>query len=232
MSPGLAHLLMRLYPRSWRVRYGAEFEALLESEHSVLRTSANVAWSALCERILPTRSSIEEPGSFSFQVSSWCIRAPWLAFALVPVALLAGAWFLALCVLWSGWKVFLPGADTPFVPVHGFREMCYFNAGRALYFSAPVLVGWAIAFITARQKHIVAWPTIGLVLIALLGGTAQVHAGRTVVPGWVGHINMHFAFGPSVHGVPDGLLHTLVILLLSALPLFLARSRKACTLLP
>jgi hypothetical protein len=31
MNPALARLLTRLYPRPWRERYGAEFEAFLQT---------------------------------------------------------------------------------------------------------------------------------------------------------------------------------------------------------
>lgn len=55
MNPTLARLLTRLYPRPWRVRYGAEFEAFLEMGRGDLRTSANVVWSALSEHIFPLR---------------------------------------------------------------------------------------------------------------------------------------------------------------------------------
>jgi hypothetical protein len=54
MSPKLAHLLIRLYPPAWRERYGAEFEALLQSGPGGLRASANVVWSAIHEHIVPT----------------------------------------------------------------------------------------------------------------------------------------------------------------------------------
>ena len=57
MNPRLAHLLMLLYPRPWRERYGTEFEALLQSGCGDLRTSANVVWSALCEHVIPTRET-------------------------------------------------------------------------------------------------------------------------------------------------------------------------------
>src|SRR5579859_1830609 len=33
---------------------------------------------------------------------------------LAPLLYLAGAYFVACFILWSGWKMFLPGADTPF----------------------------------------------------------------------------------------------------------------------
>jgi hypothetical protein len=64
MNPRLARLLTRLYPRSWRERYGEEFEAHLETGADNLRTSANVIWAALHERILPTRREDQPALSF------------------------------------------------------------------------------------------------------------------------------------------------------------------------
>jgi hypothetical protein len=56
MNPRLAHSLARLYPRRWRDRYGEEFEAFLQSgSGGSLRTSVNVACSALSEHNFPTR---------------------------------------------------------------------------------------------------------------------------------------------------------------------------------
>ena len=57
MNPRLAGLLARLYPRSWRERYRAEFEELLETGRGDFRTVANVVWSGLHERICPTEDS-------------------------------------------------------------------------------------------------------------------------------------------------------------------------------
>jgi len=50
-----ARLLTRVYPRDWRDRYGAEYEALLEDSPGDLRTAANAAYSGLREHILPSR---------------------------------------------------------------------------------------------------------------------------------------------------------------------------------
>jgi hypothetical protein len=222
MNPRLAHLLVCLYPRLWRQRYGAEFESLLQTGRGDLRASANVVWSALCERIFPTPGLKMEQSQFQ----SWCVRAPWAMFGLAPLFFLAGAWCVALLILWSGWKIFLPGADTPFVRIDGFA-IFYFQVGRLLYLGAPILVGWGIGLIAARQRLKAVWPAVGLILIALIGGTAQVHASRTAVPGGVGHIRMDFALGTSVHGIPDGLFHALVILSLAVLPYLIWRLQKA-----
>jgi hypothetical protein len=58
MNPRLAHLLLRLYPRAWRERYGDEFEALLLAGRAGIRNELgavlNVAGSALKERVSPT----------------------------------------------------------------------------------------------------------------------------------------------------------------------------------
>jgi hypothetical protein len=80
MNPRLTLRLMRLYPRVWRERYGEEFEALLETSHPGLRTSANVVWSALREHIFPTGGrTMDHPYSFGV-----IVRKP---SAFLPIAM-------------------------------------------------------------------------------------------------------------------------------------------------
>jgi hypothetical protein len=222
MNPRLAHLLVCLYPPPWRERYAAEFEALLQTGRGGLRASANVVWAALQERIFPTAGLRTE----QVQFQSWCVRAPWAMFGLAPLFLLAAAYFVACLVLWSGWKIFLPGTNTPFVQIDGFA-IFYFGVGRLLYYSSPILIGSGIGLIAARQRLKAVWPTVGLVLIALIGGAAQVHASRPAVPGGVGHISMDFAVWHSVQGISYGLFHALVILSLTVLPCLIRRLQKA-----
>ena len=163
------------------------------------------------------------------QFQSWCVRAPWAMFGLAPLFVLAGAWFVALLILWSGWQMFLPGADTPFVPVggpiYGFANL-YFQLDRAFFFGAPILVGWGIGLIAARQRLKMAWPIAGLVLLALISGAAGVNASRKAVPGGFGHISMNFTFGQTDPLLPYGLLHGLVVLTLMALPYLIWRLRS------
>jgi hypothetical protein len=66
MNHAVAHLLTRLYPREWRERYGAEFEAFLQSDRGGLSAAANVFWSALSEHIVPTQGGNMDrlPNSF------------------------------------------------------------------------------------------------------------------------------------------------------------------------
>jgi hypothetical protein len=54
MNSRLAHLLVCLYPRHWRERYGEEFEALLQADAGDIQTFANVALSALHEHTRAT----------------------------------------------------------------------------------------------------------------------------------------------------------------------------------
>jgi hypothetical protein len=145
------------------------------------------------------------------QFQSWCARAPWAMFGLVPVVVLAGSYLLACLILWSGWSIFLPGTDTPFVRLQG-PAIFYFGVGKLIYFGAPIFTGWGIGVIAARQRFNVAWPAAGLVLIALIGVTARVHASGAAIPGGVGHISMNFAFQRS------GLFHAAVIVLITILP--------------
>jgi hypothetical protein len=230
MNSKLVRLLVRLYPRAWRDRYGAEFAALLETgrgglrmpARTLFRTAANVVWSALGERIFPTVGGNMEQSRFQ----SWCLRAPWAMFGLAPFVLLMAAYAVACLILWSGWKMFLPGAETPFVPIDGFA-IVYFQAGRLLYFIAPILIGWAIGLVVGRQKLKAAWPVVGWVLIALIGGMVQVHTSRPAGPGGAGHVSIGFNLGASGQAIPDGLLHALVILSLTVLPYLVWRLLSA-----
>jgi hypothetical protein len=167
------------------------------------------------------------------QFKSWSARAPWAVFGLAPLLILSAAWFIALLILWSGWQIFLPGADTPFgvTRVDSFGNL-YFQLGKAIYLSAPFLVGWCIGLVASRQRLNAVWPMAGLVLTAYMAGTGHVQASRSTVPGGLGHIRMDFTLGPAVHGIPGSLFNALIILSITALPyliwrLLSARSRLA-----
>jgi hypothetical protein len=163
------------------------------------------------------------------QFRSLSVRAPWVTFGLAPLVLLAVAYFVACLILWSGWKIFLPGTNTPFVRINGFAVF-YFGVGRWVYYGAPILIGWGIGFIAARQRFRAAWPTVGLVLIALIGSMAQVHAGRTASPGGVRYISMGFTLGSSIQSISYGLFHALVILSVTVLPCLIWRLQKTHSL--
>jgi len=163
------------------------------------------------------------------EFQSWAVRAPWAMFGLAPIGFLAVAWSVALLILWTGWNIFLPQADSPFAPSTGPMygvENAYFQAGRMIYFGAPIFVGWVIGMIAARQRLKTVWPRLGAALVALIASTAQVHAGRTEVPDRIGHISMNFNFGSSVQDVSSCLTHAFVIMSLAALPYIVWRLRR------
>lgn len=84
MTPRLAHLLTRLYPRAWRDRYAAEFEQLLETTPANLRTSLNVVASAFTEHIAPTQGAPMNPAPLQPNSFNAIVRQP---AAFVPVAM-------------------------------------------------------------------------------------------------------------------------------------------------
>ncbi len=168
------------------------------------------------------------------QFQSWSARAPWAMFGLAPLILLAVAYFIACIYLWSLWQIFLPGADTPFGhgnpgPIYGFQNICM-QAGKFYYFGAPILVGWAISIIAARQRVKAVWPIAGAALIALMGSAAQIHASRTAVPDGLGHIRIDFALGASLQDIYGHLVYALVILTLTVLPYLIWQLRNAHSL--
>jgi hypothetical protein len=81
MNSHLSRLLVRFYPRPWRKRYGAEFEAMLQTSPQNLQTSANVLFSALHERIFPTVGVPMDSQIYSF---GRIVRKP---SAFLPIAM-------------------------------------------------------------------------------------------------------------------------------------------------
>jgi hypothetical protein len=223
----LARVLTRLYPRPWRKRYGEEFQAFLEAERVGVRAAADIVCAALGEHIIATRGGDMDQTRGSLRFHSWCVQAPWAVFALAPPVLLAGAYLIACLYLWSGWVIFLPEADTPFGvrwtgPPYALQNL-YFQFGKFYYFGAPILVGWVIGVVAARQRIKTVWPGVGLVFIALMGGTAEIQASRSRVPAGLGHIRMDFFLGffalrSSSQAFYQGIVHALMILLLTVLP--------------
>jgi hypothetical protein len=162
------------------------------------------------------------------QFQSWSARAPWAVFGCGSLLVLAGAYFVACFILWSGWKMFLPGADIPFGvrvggPIYGIENI-YFQTGRMIYFAAPILVGWGLAVMAARQRLKAVWLAAGLVLVAWVGGTARVHAIRPAVHGSGGQVSMSFfTLGQSVE---QSVIGFLLILSLAGLPYLIWRLQR------
>jgi len=164
------------------------------------------------------------------QFQSWSVRAPWAIFGLGPLLFLAVAYFIACIYLWFLWRVFLPGADTPFGygnsgPIYGFQNLCI-QAGKYYYIGAPVFVGWGVVHLAARQRVKAVWPIVGSALVALMGSAAQIHASRTTVLHGLGHIRMDFGVADSAQYILGQLLHALVIFALAALPILFWRLQK------
>lgn len=127
-----------------------------------------------------------------------------------------------------GWKLFLPTAATPLVripgPVYGLENV-YFEVGRMIFFGAPIVIGWAIGLVAARQRTKSIWPFIGLGLVALLSSSAQVQAFRPTVTSSGANINKGIGLGPALTRT-DGFLELLVFLCLTALPYLIWRLRQ------
>jgi len=110
------------------------------------------------------------------ELQAWSRRVPWAVFGLGGLVSLALAYGIACLVLWSGWRIFLPGSSTPFVRVEGLA-VPYFGIGRLIYYGAPVFVGWGLGVIAARQRMKAMWPVAGIVLACVAGAMAQVRVG-------------------------------------------------------
>jgi hypothetical protein len=159
-------------------------------------------------------------GRSEFQ--SWSARAPLAVFGVGSLACLAVGYFVACFILWSGWRMFLPGSVTPFGGRLEGLPALYFGVGRMLYFWAPVLVGWWMGVLAARQRVRVVWPVVGMALVAWVGCMRRVHAIRPESGGVGGHVSMGLEW-PS--GAGDW-MYWLVMVAVTAGPYLVWRMRR------
>lgn len=151
------------------------------------------------------------------ELRAWSARAPWAVFSVGPVVLLSGLYLIACTLLWTGWQMFLPGRSTPFVPIDGVAGI-YFGVGRMLYFGGPVLVGWGIGLLAARQRLGLSWPGAGVALVALIGGMARVWAIGPATAGMPGHVHLGLTLGSTAEETVGRLVSVGAIYCLAALP--------------
>jgi hypothetical protein len=151
------------------------------------------------------------------QLQAWSARAPWAVFGVAPLLGTAGIYLIACLILWTGWRMFMPGAVSPFKEIEGFAVV-YFGLGRMLYFGAPVAAGWAIGLLAARQRMKVLWPGVGLAVAALISCLAQVRAIGPASPGAWGHVSMGLAVGSTLEENLGQLTYALVVFACAAVP--------------
>src|SRR5580658_5648263 len=117
--------------RRYLTELGEHLADLTAEEERAGRSRAEAESAALIR--LGSMDDLAKAMTGQRQFQSWSVRAPWATFGLAPIFFLAGAWFIALLVLWFGWKMFLPGSDTPFVPAPDDVANLYFQVDRAFF---------------------------------------------------------------------------------------------------
>jgi hypothetical protein len=166
------------------------------------------------------------------RLHSLAARAPWAVFALAPLLSLAAFWLASLTLLWYGWQIFLPGAPTPFATAPGPHHLLdprnvYFQLDRALFFGAPLIIGWTTALTAARQRLTPAWPAAGLTVIATLSSTATVYISHPNLSPTQGAIHLNLIPDLSVGSLFTGMVRVLLVLCILMLPYLAARLRPA-----
>jgi hypothetical protein len=162
------------------------------------------------------------------ELRAWSARAPWVVFGIGSVAWVAAAYAAACTILWTGWRIFLPGSESPFVPINGAAAI-YFGVGRMLYWGAPVLVGWSMCVLAARQRMKAKWPAVGMAAAALIAALVQVHARRPDSNGGWGQVSLGMAVGPTAGALLAQLAYAAVLFTVALLPyaLWLLRRERA-----
>jgi hypothetical protein len=163
------------------------------------------------------------------ELRGWSARAPWAVFGLGSVAGLGVVYATACTILWTGWRIFLPGSESPFVPIEGLA-VAYFGLGRMLYWSAPVLVGWSMCGLAARQRIHLMWPAAGMAVVVSMAGMVQVHTQRADAGSAWGHVSLGLTVGTTQAAILGQLVYAAELFVAAVLPYAvwrLARVRMA-----
>lgn len=168
----LARAAVRMYPRSWRARYGDEVEALLETTAPGPGVAADLAFGAIRER------------STVLSALVWFFVVLVRAFALTMLALIIPAILVVLVVGpimsvrvgfdWSEWasrRIF----DVPYAVTAGMAMWFFFS----LQFSLPVLLLLLLWLPIRRRRPVLA----RIVFTAAFSGFAF----------WLGELNQQVA---------------------------------------
>jgi hypothetical protein len=161
MNSTLAHLLTRLYPRAWRDRYGAEFEALLREGRGGVGAAINVVSAAVCEHFFPIQGVTMSPDSNSFAA---VVRQP---SALIPMAMSLTALALVLgsiAMSGTGPEVVVNGRPDEGTVAHLWQIL--------MVGQLPVLAFFAIRWLPRAPKP--ALGVLGLQATAVLSAMAPV----------------------------------------------------------
>lgn len=156
------------------------------------------------------------------ELRSWVARAPWAAFLVAPpillllVYVLGGLPLMALLLPYRG--------DSSTVPpdIRAAVDLLV----QSVIYAAPVVVGWLMGLVALRQRVAPTWVLGGMVLIAILGGAAEIDVLLANAPLKNYTLKVSFMLAPPFPRVSPHALQTLVTLVAIVAPYLLWRRRE------
>jgi len=120
---------------------------------------------------------------------SWTARAPWAAFILAPPAALALILAITAVAIVVVVQTHRPTPDAlPNLPAWFAGLSATIIRLESLVL--PVLLGWAVVAVAARQRIRPIWPALGLTVIAVLGATSELSIFLPLAPGQLGEVSV------------------------------------------
>ena len=168
-------LLLRLYPREWRARYGPELEELIsqtsDGRGPGLRASADLAANAVRERLQAAGLAGDLPPGERVRGGSLLVLWAWVLFVL------AG---LSLQKLSEHWQTGVPSASRT-LPSVAFDVLVVAAvlAGGLVLVAAAAALPSLVSFLRAGG-----WPQLRRPVLRSVGATALALAATVVLVGW------------------------------------------------
>ncbi|MEE3623609.1 hypothetical protein UCD39_06340 [Nitrospirillum sp. BR 11752] len=148
---------------------------------------------------------------------SWGAKAPWAVYGFAPLAGVAACYGLALAAL-----IGILVSHRPYPGAHPILPSWFGTATATLGYLhslvLPLLIGGGVAWMAARQRMPVLWPSVALLIIGIVGGAGVSEVRMPTEPDGFIELVVGWSFICPYVNLDMALRHTVVILLLTLVP--------------
>ena len=127
---------------------------------------------------------------------SWAHRAPWAVFMVAPLAALISVYFATQVLTVIIVELFGSGISHVPMQVPGWFSAFYSTVIDFNLYLLPLLCGWVLSVLAIRQRMALAWPIIGLCVVAVFCGLETFSVNWAAAPNHLNSVGTSWAFLP------------------------------------
>jgi hypothetical protein len=167
---------------------------LIAKESSAGRSIETATRSALA--LLGPEKQLAEVMLARTRFRSWTSRVPWAVFTVAPLAALISVYFATQILAVIIVELFGSGITHEPMQVPGWFSAFYSTVIDFNLYLLPLLCGWVLSVLAIRQRMALAWPIIGLCVVAVFCGLETFSVNWAAAPNHLNSVGTSWAFLP------------------------------------